>query len=188
MREEFAHYATGDVDLFQDFLERTDTLHQDKVSMLEAIAQNGWDECLEVWVSREDALLNSKDGRQAWITMAGEGHTDCWMQLAPLYLTHASKTSGPGGWFDALDVCKDDAAYVKAWDIYALASTLKQLPAPQEGDVDMRYMTLVNLRIQLMHGLDSSTATQDMADAFVTQSLQNTVKTPDNVFEGLSWG
>ena len=188
MREEFAHYATGDVDLFQDFLERTDVLHQDKVSMLEAIAQHGWDECLEVWVGRESPLLNNKEGRQAWITMAGEGHTDCWMQLAPLYLALSNQTQTPGGWSAALVVCKDDAAYVKAWDIYALASTLKQLPPPQEGEVDMRYMTLVNLRIQLMHGLDHETATQEMADAFVTQSLQNTVKTPDNVFEGLSWG
>ena len=54
MREEFTSYATGDVELFQDFLERSDILEQDKIAMLEAIAKNGWDECLEEWIGREE--------------------------------------------------------------------------------------------------------------------------------------
>lgn len=184
MREEFLPYATGDVDLFQDFLERSDVLEQDKIAMLEAIAQNGWDECLEVWVGREESLLETPHGQQAWVTMAGEGHTDCWMQMAALAL----RAQDTAAWKNALDVCKEEAIYVKAWDVYALASTLEQLPSPEPDTTDTRYHTLVNLRIQLMHGLDPNESSQAIADTFVAQALTNAVKTPDNVFEGLSWG
>ena len=97
MREEFTSYATGDVELFQDFLERSDILEQDKIAMLEAIAKNGWDECLEVWIGREEPLLETRDGQQAWVTMAGEGHTDCWMQMAAL----AGWSAGPHGFTGA---------------------------------------------------------------------------------------
>ena len=44
MREEFASYDTGDVELFKDFLERSDILEQEKIAMLEEIEKNGWDE------------------------------------------------------------------------------------------------------------------------------------------------
>ncbi len=110
MREEFTSYATGDVELFQDFLERSDILEQDKIAMLEAIAKNGWDECLEVWLGREEPLLETRDGQQAWVTMAGEGHTDCWMQMAALAL----RAQDTAAWKNALDVCKEEAIYVKA--------------------------------------------------------------------------
>jgi hypothetical protein len=39
-----------------------------------------------------------------------------------------------------------------------------------------------------MHGLDPNESSQAIADTFVAQALTNAVKTPDNVFEGLSWG
>ena len=186
MRDEFKHYATGQVDDFLDFLDNPDVLYQDREDFLVKISEKGWDECLEILVGRDAPILKTLSGRQAWVNMAGNGYTDCWMQLAPIFLNAAGEDKAL--WRDALNVCLEEAHYSKSWEVYALAKMLAQMPAPDKGATDTRILALTGLRIGLMHGMDAQSATKELAEMFAAKALREGVKTAENVFEGLSWG
>lgn len=168
MNENLTHYMTGNSDDFQDFLADSACTDDDKVDALLEIGKNGWDECIEIFVSRDDAILLTQKAAQAWVYMAGNGHTDTWMQMLPAF--YQASASSPDMWNDALQVGRDDAAIDGHWEVYALTKALEGFVALNTPP-DVAQMALIGMRIELMHGLDSTTARQDVADSFAYKHI-----------------
>lgn len=186
MNENLTHYMTGDSDDFQDFLSDPTCTEDDKLDALLEIGKNGWDECIEILVSRDDAVLLTQKAAQAWVYMASNGHTDTWMQMLPAF--YQASASSPDMWNDALQVGRDDAAMDGHWEVYALTKALEGLVALKKPP-DVAQMALIGMRIELMHGLDPTTARQDVADAFAHKHIaqvENT-KSVSNVFSGINF-
>lgn len=187
MNENLTHYMTGDPDDFQDMLEDELCTQEDKLDAIIKIGSNGWDECLEILVSRDDPLLQTQQAAQAWVHMAGNGHTDSWIQMLTAF--YLAQPANPTLWNEALEVGRDDAKLEGHWDAYALAKALEGLVALKTPS-DTAQMALLGMRIELMHGLDSATANQDMADAFAFKHIAqaSNTKNIENVFDELSFG
>lgn len=186
MNELLNHYMTGDPEDFQDMLEDPLCTHDDKLDAIVQIGQNGWDECLEILVSRDDPLLTTREAAQAWVHMASNGHTDTWMQMLPaFYQGHASN---PSLWIDALNVGRDDAEIDKHWEVYALCAALQGI-VEQKMPSATAQMALIGMRIELMHGLDVQTANKDVADSFASRhiALAGETKNRDNVFSEMNF-
>lgn len=186
MNANLIHYMTSNSDDFQDFLDDTHCTDDDKLDAIIQIGTQGWDECLEILVSRDDPLLQSQQAAQAWVHMASNGHTDCWMQmLTTFYEAHAGN---PDLWNDALRVGRDDAAMEGHWEVYALTKALEGFVALKTPS-DVAQMALLGMRIELMHGLDALTARRDVADNFASKHIAqvSTTKNVSNVFEGINF-
>lgn len=186
MNENLTHYMTGDSDDFQDFLADSACTEDDKLDALLEIGKNGWDECIEILVSRDDVMLLTQKAAQAWVYMASNGHTDTWMQMLPAFYQASARS--PDMWNDALQVGRDDAAMDGHWEVYALTKALEGLVALKTPP-DVAQMALLGMRIELMHGLDPTTARQDVADAFAYKHIaqvENT-KSVSNVFSGINF-
>lgn len=186
MNEILTHYMTGDSDDFQDFLEDVACTEDDKLDAILKIGQNGWDECMEILVSRDDPLLQSSQGAQSWVYMASNGHTDTWMQMLPaFYQAHAGN---PSLWNEALEVGKDDAAMDGHWECYALAKALEGMVANNTPAATAQ-MALIGMRIELMHGMDSTSAGREIADAFAIKHVAQAglTKNVDNVFSEMNF-
>lgn len=186
MNEILTHYMTGDSEDFQDFLEHDACTEDDKLDAILKIGQNGWDECLEILVSRDDPVLQSNHAAQAWVYMASEGHTDTWMQMLPTFFQ--MQAINPLLWSEALDVGKNDAAIDGHWECYALAKALEDMVA-NKTQAPVAQMALIGMRIELMHGMDSSSAGREIADAFAIKHVAQASQTKnvDNVFSEMNF-
>ena len=186
MNENLIHYMTGNSDDFQDFLEDNTCTDDDKLDAIIKIGTHGWDECLEILVSRDEPLLLSQQAAQAWVHMASNGHTDTWMQmLTAFYQAH---TVNPEMWNDALRVGRDDAQMDGHWETYSLCKALEGLVA-LKTPTDVAQMALLGMRIELMHGLDQKTADQEVADNFAFKHIAQAgnTKNVSNVFDGMNF-
>lgn len=175
MNEILQPYMTGDLEDYQDFLARPECTIEDRKDALVLIAAQNWDECLEICINRNDPLLKSKYGAQAWLTMAGNGYTDCWMQMIPLFYQNSTEQTI---WKEALTMCVADSAEGNHWDTYALTKTLQGFV---EHNIrgDSAEMALISMRIELLHGMDSGSSDQSIADAFAYKHIAPLVKNPD---------
>ena len=186
MNETLTHYMTGDVDDFQDFLENEACTDDDKLDAIIKIGTNGWDECLEILVSRDDPLLQTQSGAQAWVHMASEGHTDTWMQMLTAF--YEAHPANPDMWNDALRVGRDDAEIDGHWEVYSLTKALEGLVALHMPS-EVAQMTLLTMRIELMHGMDADTANKEVADAFAFKHIAQAGNTKNvaNVFSEMNF-
>lgn len=186
MHADLRHYMTGDHEDFQDFLEDPLCTASDQIDALNEIGEKGWDECLEILVSREAKVLEIPHAAQAWLNMASNGHADCWLQMLPFF--YQGHAQAPELWSEALAVGKADSQLEKFWDVYALTTALEGM-VKNEVRPDVAQMAMLSMRIELLHGLDAETADEGIALAFANKHIVDAGKsrTVDNVFDDMSW-
>lgn len=186
MKEILTHYMNGDPEDFQDFLDHEACTDDDKLDAILEIGQKGWDECMEILVSRDDPLLLTQQAAQSWVYMASNGHTATWMQMLPAF--YQAEPRNPDMWNEALRVGRDDARIDGHWEVYALTKALEGMVALKTPP-DVAQMALIGMRIELMHGLDASTANEALADSFAHKHVDQVkdTKSVKNVFDEMNF-
>jgi len=169
-----------DLDVFLNILDDSTLTNDEKIKMWHTAAHEGWSEGIEVFIMRYPDITKSREGAQAWITMAGNGHTECWMQLVHEYLRN--RMNEPI-WNDALKMCIDDSAYYKHANIHALAYVTNALSNQENLKISDIHTEITSLYIPLLHMAPTNSILDDQVCNGLVQKAIKNIKTPFNLNE-----